>query len=202
MLAALLLTACSTKAPQEESVVAENNPTQDKVESDAAEDKIGSTVFEPIPMRESQPIDIEPSDWVKYMKPIREYMYYRTQAVLHQDINRLWERYPMLQTNIDRDKGINVEQFELESLTGTDYLDANFDIESNDRIKIQTISEHEVMVLVHGKVTYMAADFEEAGWEFLMEVYMTYHDNQWMVSKTDEYTIPEYKEWVKNKQKQ
>ncbi|WP_281884253.1 hypothetical protein [Paenibacillus sp. YYML68] len=154
-----------------------------------------------IRISESSPKDVEPSDWVKYMKPIREYMYYRTQAVLHQDMNRLWEQYPMLQTNIDRNKGINVEQFELESLTGTEYIDANFDVESYDRIKVQIISEQEAIVLVHGKMTYITADFEEAGWECLMKVYLTYQGTQWTVVKTDEYTIPEYKEWVKDRQK-
>ena len=33
----------------------------------------------------------ESSDWVNFMKPVREYMYYRTQAVLNNDIDILWK---------------------------------------------------------------------------------------------------------------
>ncbi|HHY73624.1 MAG TPA: hypothetical protein GX497_10460 [Bacillus bacterium] len=43
-------------------------------------------------------------------------MYYRTQAVIKNDITTLWERYPYLKDNIDRTQGINVEKDEVESL--------------------------------------------------------------------------------------
>src|SRR5688572_6581203 len=55
-------------------------------------------------------IEPEPSDWVKYSKLVREYMYYRTQAVVNQDINILWDKYPMLKDSIDRKQGVNIEK--------------------------------------------------------------------------------------------
>ena len=39
-------------------------------------------------------VEPEPSDWVKYITPVREY--YRTQAVVNKDIHILWDRYPIL----------------------------------------------------------------------------------------------------------
>ena len=78
----------------------------------------------------------ESSDWVKYIIPVREYMYYRTQAVVNKDIQLLWDKYPDLKENIDRKQGVNVEQFEVESLNdGFNLLDANYNIESHERIK-------------------------------------------------------------------
>ncbi|WP_262372679.1 hypothetical protein [Sutcliffiella horikoshii] len=40
-------------------------------------------------------------------------MHHRTQAVLNNDINILWERYPELKENKDFVKGINVEENEV-----------------------------------------------------------------------------------------
>lgn len=35
----------------------------------------------------------------------------------------------------------------------------------------------------------------------LIKIFLEQKDNQWTVVKTDEYTLPEYKEWVKEKAK-
>ncbi|WP_138420748.1 hypothetical protein [Aquibacillus sediminis] len=142
----------------------------------------------------------EPSDWVKYTKPVREYMYHRTQAVINNDINILWERYPELKENIDSEKGVNVEKNEVESLNqGFDLVDANYNIESYERIKVNAINDNEVTVLVHGSIVYLRDDFDESGGEYLMKVFLKQNDNQWTVVKTDEYTLPEYKEWLQEK---
>src|SRR5690554_4799813 len=104
-------------------------------------------------------VEPEPSDWVKYTKPIREYMYYRTQAVLNNDINLLWDQYPDLKDNVDPKLGVNIENNQVESLNKSfELLDANYDIESNDRIKVKTINENEVVVLVHGSIIYLRND--------------------------------------------
>lgn len=145
----------------------------------------------------------EPSDWVKYTKPVREYMYRRTQSVINNDINILWEKYPDLKDNIDREQGVNVEKYEIESLNkGFDLLDANYNIESYERIKVKTVNNNEVIVLVHGSIVYLRNDFDASGGEYLIKVFLKQKENQWTVVKTDEYTIPEYKEWVKEKEKQ
>ncbi|WP_226036812.1 hypothetical protein [Aquibacillus saliphilus] len=143
----------------------------------------------------------EPSDWVKYTKPVREYMYHRTQAVINNNINILWERYPELKENIDHEEGVNVEKNEVESLNqGFDLVDANYTIESYERIKVSAINDNEVTVLVHGSIVYLRDDFDESGGEYLMKVFLKQNDNQWTVVKTDEYTLPEYKEWLQESQ--
>lgn len=145
-------------------------------------------------------VEPEPSDWVQYIKPVREYMYLRTQALLKNDINILWERYPALKEHINLAEGINVEQNELESLNkGHRLVDANYDIENYERIKVKTLNENEVIILVHGSILYLADDFEESGGEFLMQLFLRRNGDNWDVVKTDEYTLPEYKEWVQQK---
>ena len=118
-------------------------------------------------------VEPEPSDWVKYTKPVREYMYHRTQAVINNDINIIWEKYPELKESIDREKGINVEKNEVESLNqGFDLLDANYNIESYEGIKIKPINDNEVIVLVHGSIVYSRTDFDESDGEYLMKVFL------------------------------
>ncbi|WP_332645909.1 LptM family lipoprotein [Lysinibacillus sp. 54212] len=144
-------------------------------------------------------IEPESSSWVNYTKPIREYMYYRTQAVINDDINILWKRYPELKNSIDRNLGINVEKYEVETLNKDfELIDANYNIEAYERIKVQTINENEIIVLVHGAVTYLRNDFDESGGEHLIKIFLKRIENQWTVVKTDEYTQEEYKEWLKD----
>ncbi|WP_075618603.1 hypothetical protein [Paenisporosarcina indica] len=148
-------------------------------------------------------VEPEPSDWVKYIKPITEYMYYRTQAVVNNDINILWDQYQALKDNIDLKQGINVEKYEVESLNESfELIDANFNIESNGRIKVKTINDNEVIVLIHSGIAYLRNDFGDSGGEHLIKVFLEQKDNHWTVVKTDEYTLPEYKEWVKQQEKE
>ncbi len=145
-------------------------------------------------------VEPEPTDWVEYSKPVREYMYYRTQAVLNNDINILWEKYPKLMKNSDQKEGVNVEKYEVESLNeGFDLLDANFNIEGYERMKVKTINENEIIVLVHGGIGYLRTDLDESGGEYLIKLYLEDKENQWTVVKTDEYLIHEYKEWLKDR---
>jgi hypothetical protein len=143
-------------------------------------------------------VEPEPSDGVIYSKLAREYMYYRTQAVVNKDINILWDKYPKLKDNIDRKEGVNIEKDEVESLNQSfDLLDANFNNESYEKIKIKTINDNEMVVLVHGSMIYLRNDFDESGGEYLIKLFLEHKDNHWTVVKTDEYTLEEYKEWIK-----
>ncbi|MGC6586500.1 hypothetical protein ACPV3A_16230 [Paenibacillus sp. Dod16] len=146
-------------------------------------------------------VEPEPSDWVKYITPVREYMYYRTQAVVNKDIHILWDHYPDLKENVDLKLGINIEKNEVESLNQhVHLLDANYNIEGYERMKVKTISDHKVEVLIHASIVYMRDDFDESGGEHLIKLYLEHKNNHWAVVKTDEYTLPEYKEWMKEKE--
>jgi hypothetical protein len=143
----------------------------------------------------------EPSDWVEYIKPVTEYMYFRTQAVVHNDINILWDQYHGLKDDSDLEQGINVEKYEVETLNeGFELIDANFNIESYDRIKVKSINDNEVIILVHGSISYLRDDFDESGGEYLIKLFLEHKDNKWTIVKTDEYNLPEYKEWLKNRE--
>ncbi|MBY0121993.1 hypothetical protein [Bacillus sp. S/N-304-OC-R1] len=142
----------------------------------------------------------EPSDWMSYSKIVTEYMYYRTQAVIKNNINILWDQYPELRKGSDPTQGINAEKYEVETLNnGFDFIDANFVIESYERMKVKNINDHESIVLVHGSMSFLRKDFEESGGEYLIELYVKKQTNRWTIVKTDEYTLPEYKEWLKKK---
>lgn len=146
-------------------------------------------------------IEPEPSDSLKYTKTVTEYLYYRTQAVVNNDMDILWNQYPGLKDSINFKKGINVEKYVMESLNEHfDLIDANYNIESYERIKVKTIDDHNVIVLVHGSISYLRQDFQESGGEHVIKVFLEKTNNQWTVVKTDEYTQSEYKEWfnIKN----
>ncbi|WP_456275271.1 hypothetical protein [Bacillus sp. AK128] len=146
---------------------------------------------------------VETEEYEEYAKPITEYMYYRTQSVLKNDIKLLWDHYPLLRENSDPQNGVNIEGFEVESLNeGFNLLDANFNIESYDQLKVKEISNNEVIVLVHGSISYIREDFTVSGGEYLIKVFLGWEDNKWTVKKTDEYTLPEYKEWQKNQERE
>jgi len=145
-------------------------------------------------------VEPEPSGWVEYTKPARLYMYYRTQAVINKDINILWDKYPDLKDNKDPKQGVNNEKDELDSLNQSfKLLDANYNIESYERMKVKTINDNEVIVLIHGSISYLRTDFDESGGEYLIKLYLEQKDNHWMVVRTDEYNLEEYKEWLKGK---
>ncbi|MBP1934225.1 hypothetical protein [Ammoniphilus resinae] len=145
-------------------------------------------------------IEPEPSDWVEWIKPVREYMYYRTQAVLQNDVQVLWDRYPLLESSSSRQNGVNTEKYEVESLNDSfKLIDANFSEEGYERIKVKQLSDQEAVILVHGGIGYLRDDFEESGGEILIELYVEEKDHHWTVVKTDEYTLEEYKEWIKGR---
>lgn len=138
-------------------------------------------------------VEAEPSEWEKYARPVREYMYYRTQAVINNDIHILWNQYPKLKENINIEERINVEKYEVEFFNQEGkVLDANFDIEKYDRLQVKKINENEAAVLVHASLVYLADNFEEFGGERLIEIYLQRSGTSWEVVKTDEYTEEEY----------
>lgn len=143
-------------------------------------------------------IEPEPSDWVKYNKMVLKYMYYRTQAVINDDINLLWNQYPDLKSGYDLQKGVNVEKDEVESVNKSfKLIDANYSIQGNDMMKVKVINDEEVIVLVHGGIGYLHKDYGESGGELLIEITLKVKNDRWTVVRTDEYTEPEYKEWMK-----
>ena len=59
-----------------------------------------------------------------------------TKAVINDDINVLWDKYPQLMKNINLNQGVNIENDEVESLNESfDMIDANYNIESNEELK-------------------------------------------------------------------
>ncbi|MGM1048777.1 MAG: hypothetical protein ACQEXX_21895 [Bacillota bacterium] len=147
-------------------------------------------------------VDISSSEWGEYIKVVREYLHLRTKAVLEKDINVLWKQFPQLAHHMDRKTGINVEQDELDHLKSFKLLDANYNEESNDRIQVKKLGSNKAVVLVHTEITYLLDNYDISGGELLISLHVqrNHESDPWTVVKTDEYTLSEYKEWVKNKQ--
>ncbi|UNK20648.1 hypothetical protein MNQ98_11805 [Paenibacillus sp. N3/727] len=146
--------------------------------------------------------DISSSEWGEYIKVVREYLHLRTKAVLEKDINVLWKQFPQLALNMDQNTGINIEQQELDHLKSFNLLDANYNEESNDRIQVKKLGSNKAVVLVHTEITYLLDNYDISGGELIISLHVqrNHETDPWAVVKTDEYTLPEYKEWVKNKQ--
>jgi hypothetical protein len=138
--------------------------------------------------------ELNSSDRVRFIKPVTEYMYYRTQATVNKDINLLWNKYPTLKENINQQQGINIEKFEVDFFKESfDLLDANYNIEKYEKIKAKRVNDTEVIVLVHGSIEYIKNDFQVSGGEYLIKVFLKQKDNYWTVIKTDEHTLSELK---------
>ncbi|OCA92607.1 hypothetical protein [Pseudobacillus wudalianchiensis] len=60
-------------------------------------------------------------------------------------------------------------------------------------MKVKTINDEEVIVLVHGGIGYLRNDYGESGKELLVEVSLENKDGHWTIVKMDEYTEHEYK---------
>ncbi|MFD1737492.1 hypothetical protein ACFSCX_13105 [Bacillus salitolerans] len=142
-----------------------------------------------------------PNEWADYIIPVREYLYLRTQAVVKNDISVLWNKYPNLKSPIRPKDGINSERYEVESLNRSfTFIDANFSEEGYGRLKMKEVSNTEIILLVHGGIGYLRHDFQTSGGELLIELYLEYDGNEWNIIQSDEYMLPEYKEWVKKSQ--
>ncbi|MFA9558390.1 hypothetical protein ACERII_13870 [Evansella sp. AB-rgal1] len=143
--------------------------------------------------------ELEPSAWVEYTPLVQEYFYYRTQAVLHNDIDVLWNRYPHLSTGSSVETGVNSESYEVTSLIDVfELIDANVAMEGFGRLRANQVSEQELILLANSGIEYVTHDFDVTGGEILIELHFRYEDNEWVLIKTDEYTLPEYKEFIKN----
>ena len=89
-----------------------------------------------------------------------------------------------LKENVDLKLGINIEENEVESLNQhVHLLDANYNVEGYERMKVKTISDHEVEVLIHASIVYMRDDFDESGGEHLIMLFLEHKNNHWAVVK-------------------
>jgi len=94
----------------------------------------------------------DPSTWVKLMSPVREYLYWRKQAVIHQDANQIWNRYPRLRQGANSQTGVNTLPWTMRN--GMKPIDGNITPEASDRIKVKTNGE-QVEVIVRGMELYL-----------------------------------------------
>ncbi|NMO97050.1 hypothetical protein [Paenibacillus lemnae] len=144
------------------------------------------------------PTFTEPSsaEWVEYSRAVREYFYYRSQAVLHDDMELLMNRYPDLREGEIADRGINMYKNLTHHPSSDQLIHVNFDIEDRNRIGVHHAENGEIILQVHGMIEYVHKDFETSGSELLINLYLKKEGDDWTVTKTDEYLDAEYKEWV------
>ncbi len=137
----------------------------------------------------------DPETWVMLMKPVREYLYYRKQAVISGDPQILWDRYPAMAFGRDPAHGIDNEAFMIGNFQALKPFDGNIAPEAYDRIRVVLGEDGTAQVLVHGMELYLYVDpaggFDESGGEFKLVLFLFSRDDQaWTVCKTVDITGP------------
>ena len=188
LLALVLLLGCSDRSAGVENDDAIKPAISDKTVVQTALSGSGSSDF-------AEP---SPAQWEEYIKVVREYFHIRTKAVIHKDMEMLWNRYPDLKKGIDSKKGVNVEKNDVENTHDINLIDANVQEESHERIKVRQMNENQAIVQAHSSIIYVKHDFDVAGGEIRIHLHLERKDGRWTVVESDEYTLPEYKEWIKN----
>ncbi len=144
-------------------------------------------------------IEPDPEIYVALMPALREYYYYRKQAVITNNIEELWAQFPELRNDVDLGQGINSEEFIVTNYQSLKPFDGNIFPEHYERFKVKFTNEQQVEVLVHGMELYTSLDeknkFEDSGGEFKVVLYLHIKDNRWVVYKTDEVTMTEWQQF-------
>jgi hypothetical protein len=136
----------------------------------------------------------DPATWVMLMKPVREYFYYRKQAVVTGNIQVLWERYPALSQGEDIREGLNAEAFFVENMKGLKPFDGNMSPESYEPMKV-IVSGDQAAVLTHGSEMYLFREadgqLDESGSELKIILFMCSNGSgQWTVYQTHDISGP------------
>jgi hypothetical protein len=138
----------------------------------------------------------DPETYVNLMQTLREYFYYRKQAVITGELDPFYERYPALDDGENVEDGINTEAWQVHSMQSLAPFDGNIFPEYYEKIRVREM-EGEMQVLVHGMSLYLWKDsegrFDESGGEFKMMIFLIEEDGNWQVYRTDEVTLKEWK---------
>lgn len=137
--------------------------------------------------------DPNPETWVMLMPAVREYLYYRKEAVIAGNVEVLWAQYPELKVGADFSKGINAEEFFINNMQGLKPFDGNIFPEYYEQIKVNLLGES-AEILIHGMELYLFVDetgkFDDSGGEFRIIIFLRHQDNQWIVYKTQDISGP------------
>ncbi|MFM6324976.1 MAG: hypothetical protein ACKPH1_03530 [Microcystis panniformis] len=175
-----LLTACSANRLSSVTSTADSTSTSDISTSAPAST---SSFTEP-----------DPETFVALMPALREYFYYRKQAVITSNIEELWTHFPELKNEVSIEQGINI----VTNYQSLKPFDGNIFPEHYERLRVK-FTNGKVEVLVHGMELYTWLDennkFEDSGGEFKIVLYLHMKDGHWVVYKTDEVTLSEWKQF-------
>ncbi len=127
------------------------------------------------------------------MPAVREYFYYRKQAVIAGNVEVLWKQYPELKVGTDFSRGINAEEFFINNMQGLKPFDGNIFPEYYEKMKVN-LSGEAAVVLVHGMELFLNIDetgkFDDSGGEFKIIIFLRQQDDQWTVIKTQDISGP------------
>jgi hypothetical protein len=100
---------------------------------------------------------VDSTTWTSIMPPVREYLYHRKAAVVSQDGDKLWKRYPELKQKIQKADGNDFVQINTLPWTFKNSqlkpIDGNIDAEAGGEIKTKNDGD-KVQVIVRGMETY------------------------------------------------
>lgn len=145
----------------------------------------------------SEYITPDSETYLSLMPIVREYFYYRKQAVLNGDMTDFYQRYPDLAYGTDIEQGINFEGFHVENLAGLEVFDGNNFPEYYENLRIKKDVD-EIQIKLHGMELYLWEDsegkFKESGGEFKIVLFLRREWLGWEIYKTDEVTLQEWKD--------
>lgn len=143
-------------------------------------------------------IEPDPETYAAIMPVIREYFYYRKQAIISGSTEQLFSRYPELKRDIELSKGINAEEFHIKNYRQLQPVDGNIFPEYYEKIKLK-IDHDKAEVLLHGMELYLFSDenneYQDSGGELKMIIHMQRKNDRWCIYKTDEVTQSEWREF-------
>lgn len=140
----------------------------------------------------------DPESYVSLAPIVWEYFYHRKALVLTGNLDAFYVRYPELARGADPGQGINAEAFHAARLLSFDLMDGDIFPEYHARLRVRTLPDH-VEILTHGMELYLYRDtsgnLSQTGGEFKIVLYLRPDGEGWMLFRTHEITLAEWKDF-------
>jgi hypothetical protein len=132
-----------------------------------------------------------PQQSSKFEPVMNRYFYFRKQAVVTRDLEVLQREYPELKQGTDKQAAINAESDVIDRYRGLEIIDGDIEPEHYSRFLAHEDGDKAVL-LVNGLELYLRQNFEDAGGQLQILLFLERRDGVWTVVKTDETTTAEY----------
>jgi len=132
--------------------------------------------------------------FTKIAEPVREYFYYRKQAVITGNVRVIWAHYPDIQKSADftGTTGVGHEAIMVNSYRPLRPFDGDIASEQYAPLRAK-VEQGKIIVLLHGSELYMygaPGHFDQSGGEFEIKLFLRDHHGTMTIVKTEELLQP------------